>query len=91
MNALLHGIFQVQEANSRFCQAKAGNQNAVTREQKLKEVATAFDSYVELKSNLEEGTKVKLRAEIGGGCAWGPFLLCLHGNFQSGYLKLSGR
>ena len=45
-----------QEANSRFCQAKG--ETGVSREQKLKDLVAAFDNFVELKKNLEEGTKV---------------------------------
>ena len=41
-----------------FAQAKVQNQAAASREEKLKDLAAAYDSYVELKGNLEEGTKV---------------------------------
>lgn len=41
-----------------FTQATGQNQSAASREQKLKDLAAAYDSYIELKNNLEEGTKV---------------------------------
>lgn len=47
-----------QNTNTEFCQAKASNQGAAQREQVLKDLAAGFDMYMELKSNLEEGTKV---------------------------------
>lgn len=50
----------LQRANMEFTQAKAGNQSASSRETKLKDMATAYDSFVELKSNIDEGTKVWL-------------------------------
>lgn len=50
----------LQRANMEFTQAKAGNQSASSRETKLKDMATAYDSFVELKSNIDEGTKVRL-------------------------------
>lgn len=34
------------------------DQSGAKRAEMLKELATAFDAFVELKSNLEEGTKV---------------------------------
>jgi programmed cell death 6-interacting protein len=39
-------------------QAAGQNHSAATREQKLKDLASAYDSFTELKGNLEEGTKV---------------------------------
>ena len=47
-----------QEANTQFTQAKSSNQSGAQREQLLKDLASGFDNYMELKSNLEEGTKV---------------------------------
>ena len=47
----------MQQANTEFSNAKT-SQGAANREQKLKDLAAAFDSYVELKNNLGEGTKV---------------------------------
>ena len=49
-----------QVAHSEFTQANDSNQSGVTREQKLKELAAAYDSFSELRGNLEEGTKVCL-------------------------------
>lgn len=49
-----------QNANIEFCNAKASNQTAAQREALLKDLAAGFDSFVELKGNLEEGTKVRL-------------------------------
>ncbi|CAG2210948.1 ALIX [Mytilus edulis] len=48
---------RVQNTNTEFCQAKASNQGAAQREQVLKDLAAGFDMYMELKSNLEEGTR----------------------------------
>ena len=47
-----------QSVNNDFCKAKSQNQSAATRDQKLKDLAAAFDSFVTLKSNFDEGTKV---------------------------------
>jgi len=46
--------------NGEFTAAKVQyqNQSSASREEKLKDLAAAYDSYVELKGNLEEGTKV---------------------------------
>ena len=51
--------FYLQRASEQFAVARAQNQAAATREAKLKELAAAYDSFSELKSNLTEGTKVK--------------------------------
>lgn len=48
---------QVQTANMEFCQAKASDQSGAQREAMLKDLAAGFDMFMELKSNLEEGTK----------------------------------
>jgi len=50
----------LQAAHTDFTQGNVSNQSGVTREQKLKELAAAYDSFTELKGNLEEGTKVCL-------------------------------
>ena len=47
-----------QSVNNDFCKAKSQNQSAATRDEKLKDLAAAFDSFVTLKSNFDEGTKV---------------------------------
>ncbi len=47
-----------QRASEQFAVARSQNKAAATREEKMKELAAAFDSFSELKSNLTEGTKV---------------------------------
>ncbi|XP_071493136.1 programmed cell death 6-interacting protein-like [Diadema antillarum] len=47
----------VQDANTRFCSAKETKAGGQEREEMLRNLATAFDSYMELTSNLQEGTK----------------------------------
>ncbi|KAK3106570.1 hypothetical protein FSP39_022711 [Pinctada imbricata] len=48
---------RVQNSNTEFCQAKASSQSGAQRETMLKDLAAGFDMYMELKGNLEEGTK----------------------------------
>ena len=48
----------LQVANNKFSDAKVQNQAGALREEKLKCLASAYDSFTELKGNLEEGTKV---------------------------------
>ncbi|XP_067933589.1 programmed cell death 6-interacting protein-like [Watersipora subatra] len=50
-------IGQVQSAHQAFSQEKMLDRSGAQRAEMLKELATAFDAFVELKSNLEEGTK----------------------------------
>ncbi|XP_041459788.1 programmed cell death 6-interacting protein-like isoform X1 [Lytechinus variegatus] len=47
----------IQDANTRFCSAKDSNTGAQEREGMMKKLAVAYDSYMELTSNLIEGTK----------------------------------
>lgn len=51
-------LTKVQAANNEFMEPKKSvNVTGVQREEKLKSLASAFDGFTELKSNLEEGTK----------------------------------
>lgn len=50
-------IGRIQAAHGRFEQ-ETQSQSVGARERKLMELATAYDAYVELTSNLTEGTKV---------------------------------
>ena len=53
--------------NTEFCKAKAKGGSGMSREEKLKSLASAYDMFMELKSNLEEGTKVRIKGGGGGG------------------------
>lgn len=48
---------QVQQANQQFCAEKSGNTTGAERETMLKMLAGAHDIFVELRANLQEGTK----------------------------------
>ena len=48
-----------QNANTEFCQVKGSNQSGAKRETLLKDLASGFDAFMDLKGNLEEGTKVQ--------------------------------
>ncbi|CAL1536222.1 unnamed protein product [Lymnaea stagnalis] len=70
-------LAQVQNSNTEFCNAKTSNQSAAQRETLLKDLAAGFDSFMELKSNIEEGTKfyndltpllVRLQSKINDFC-----------------------
>ena len=50
----------MQRVNTDFCAAKSQGAGGVSRDEMLKNLASAFDSYMELKGNLEEGTKVRV-------------------------------
>ncbi|VDM96515.1 unnamed protein product [Thelazia callipaeda] len=50
-------LAQVELWNKKFCSEKAGSQNAVERERMLKILATSYDKFLEIKSNLDEGIK----------------------------------
>ncbi|PIK46865.1 putative programmed cell death 6-interacting protein isoform X2 [Apostichopus japonicus] len=47
----------IQDANTRFCNAKSTNVSGQAREEMLRNLAGAFDVYMELTGNLKEGTK----------------------------------
>lgn len=49
---------EIQRLNSEFCQQKSANKSAEQRETVLKDLAAAYDAYMELKANLNEGAKV---------------------------------
>jgi len=73
---------QIQRANTEFNNAKiaasgAGMMGAMSREQKLKQLASAYDVFIELKSNIEEGARfyndltqmlVRFQAKINDFC-----------------------
>jgi len=48
---------QVQAAHQTFSQEKLCDQSGAKREEMLRQLAAGYDAYIELKSNLEEGTK----------------------------------
>ncbi|KAK0414293.1 hypothetical protein QR680_007253 [Steinernema hermaphroditum] len=48
---------KVRDANARFVQEKAGGAGGVERENILKSLASAYDTFSELQSNLREGLK----------------------------------
>jgi len=74
-------LFDVsKEANTKFVEAKAQYKSGEVREEKLKNLATAYDSFVELKSNLEEGTKVLLLCIVIIFCYLFPLVFLLFSN-----------
>lgn len=50
-------IGRIQSAHARF-EAETQSQGMGARDQKLMELATGYDAFMELTSNLNEGTKV---------------------------------
>ena len=50
----------LQTGNEKFVKEKQSGKVASERENMLKELATAYDIYMELLANLQEGTKVML-------------------------------
>ncbi|KAL4229283.1 Rhophilin [Mactra antiquata] len=50
-------LAKIQNTNTQFCQTKASNQSGAQREAMLKDLAAGYDGFMELKGNLEEGTK----------------------------------
>lgn len=51
-------VFFFQTANKEFLQAAGQNQSATLQNQKLKELAAVYNSFTELKNEVEERTKV---------------------------------
>ena len=58
--------FCTQRCNDQFIRAKSSTQSQAVREDRLKALVAAFNSFNQLKSNLEEGTKVNLCHKAGG-------------------------
>lgn len=52
----------LQTSHQEFSSLKQSNSEANQREEVLKKLASAHDSYVEISSNLREGTKVAAAA-----------------------------
>ncbi|KAJ9593455.1 hypothetical protein L9F63_014984 [Diploptera punctata] len=50
-------VANIQMQNTEFCKEKSGAGAAAQRETMLKELASAHDAFIELKSNLSEGSK----------------------------------
>lgn len=63
-----HRAARPQTAHQEFSSLKQSNSEANQREEVLKKLASAHDSYVEISSNLREGTKVALATLVGVKC-----------------------
>ncbi|GAU94831.1 hypothetical protein RvY_06541 [Ramazzottius varieornatus] len=68
---------EIQRLNAEFCQQKSANKSAEQRETVLKDLAAAYDAFMELKANLNEGAKfygdltellLKFQSKIGDFC-----------------------
>ena len=55
---IILSVLFFQAANDKFVREKQSGQAATERETMLKDLATAYDIYMELIGNLQEGTKV---------------------------------
>lgn len=56
---MFYSVLKFQAANDKFVKEKQSGQAATERESMLKDLATAYDIYMELIGNLQEGTKVQ--------------------------------
>ncbi|KAJ3608992.1 hypothetical protein NHX12_023520, partial [Muraenolepis orangiensis] len=56
-----YGQFNQRTAHQEFSSLKQSNSEANNREEVLKKLASAHDSYVEISNNLSEGTKILLK------------------------------
>ena len=54
----MYVFFCCQQLYNEFSRAKTQSQTSLTREKQLRDLAMAFDSFMELKANIEEGIKV---------------------------------
>ncbi len=54
----VHPVIFFQTSHQEFSSLKQSNTEANQREEVLKKLASAHDSYIEISSNLREGTKV---------------------------------
>uniref|UniRef100_T1JEE2 BRO1 domain-containing protein n=1 Tax=Strigamia maritima TaxID=126957 RepID=T1JEE2_STRMM len=48
---------EIETVNMDFCKEKSTNQSSATRDGTLRDLASAYDAYMELSGNLHEGTK----------------------------------
>jgi len=59
MYAFFLFVIVYQKNHSEFARSKVQSQTGVGRDYKLKELASAFDSFIELKGNIDEGKQVR--------------------------------